>query len=118
MKKNRFMRLIVFFDIPNTSKIQQRAYRVFSKFLKTEGYIMIQYSVYSKLCINSDAAVTASKRLISNHPPEGDIRYMIITERQYQNIVSIQGKYSLQERVTTTDRTIMIGGMNDENDKK
>lgn len=110
-----FMRLIVIFDLPTETKTDLRNYRKFVKFLINEGFLRIQYSVYGKLCINSDSAKTATKKVTKNAPSKGDIRYLVITETQYQNIVSINNQYSLQEKVTTTDRTLMIGGMNDEN---
>ena len=88
---SRFVRLVLFFDLPQETKTDQRHYRQFVKYLKTEGFIRIQYSVYA------------------------DIRYLIITERQYQNIVNMNSNYTLQENITTTDRTLIIGGLNSEN---
>ena len=49
---SRFVRLVLFFDLPQETKTDQRHYRQFVKYLKTEGFIRIQYSVYAKLCIN------------------------------------------------------------------
>ncbi len=115
MIKNRFMRLVVIFDLPTITKTDKRNYRKFVKYLKNEGYIRIQYSVYSKLCINNNSCSTASKKLENNAPKDGDIRYMIITENQYLSIANINNVYSLQEQITTMDRTIIIGGMNSEN---
>ena len=111
----RFMRLIVMFDLPTETKVDLKNYRIFVKNLTNEGYIRLQYSIYSKLCINKDSAMTASKKLTKFAPPKGDIRYMVITEQQYQNIVNLNETYSLQEKITTVDRTVMIGGMNDDN---
>ena len=102
------------FDLPMVTKHDQRRYRKFVEFLTSEGFLRIQYSVYGKLCINNDSAKTASKRLRNNAPSEGDVRYLIITETQYQGIVNLNGTYSLQETITTTDRTLLIGGMNNE----
>lgn len=102
------------FDLPTETKKDLKNYRIFVKKLTNEGYIRIQYSIYSKLCINKDSAITASKKLKRIVPDSGDVRYMIITEQQYQNIVNINETYSLQEQITTCDRTVMIGGMNDE----
>lgn len=107
------MRLVLFFDLPVETKAQQRNYRKFVKFLTSEGYIRIQYSVYSKLCINSDSAETASKKAVNNCPSDGDVRFLVITERQYSKIVNVNNKYSLQENIITTDRVVLIGGMND-----
>ena len=102
------------FDLPVDTKRAQKNYRLFVKELISEGYIRLQYSVYSKLCINKDAAITASRRLKRIAPSDGDIRYMIITEQQYQNIINVNNTYSLLEKITTTDRTIVIGEMNDD----
>ena len=110
------MRLMLFFDLPTESSLQRKAYRTFVKFLTTEGFIRVQYSVYSKLCINSSSAETAARHVMDNAPVEGDIRYLIITENQYLKITNINDTYSLQEKITTTDRTIMIGDMNDKNE--
>lgn len=116
MEKNRFMRLMVLFDLPTETKLHLKRYRDFVKYLKSEGYIRLQYSVYSKLCINSDSVRTAEKRLLVHAPAEGDVRFLIVTERQFQNIANINGSYSLQEQITTTNLTLMIGGLNDESD--
>ena len=115
---SRFVRLVLFFDLPQETKTDQRHYRQFVKYLKTEGFIRIQYSVYAKLCINNDSAKTIQKRLKNNVPDNGDIRYLIITERQYQNIVNMNSNYTLQENITTTDRTLIIGGLNSENNTR
>ena len=95
MIKNRFMRIILFFDLPITTVAGKREYR--------------------RLCINTDSARTVSKRLMHECPKDGDIRFIIITESQYQSITNVNESYSLQESITTTDRCIVIGGMNDEN---
>lgn len=115
MIRNSFMRLIVIFDLPTITKAEVKQYRQFVDYLTKEGFLRIQYSVYSKLCINNDSARTASKKLMINTPSKGDVRYIVITEKQYQRIVNVNGTYTMQESITTTDRTVMIGGMNDEN---
>ena len=43
---SRFVRLVLFFDLPQETKTDQRHYRQFVKYLKTEGFIRIQTSVY------------------------------------------------------------------------
>ena len=114
MEKIRFMRLLLFFDLPTLSNADKREYRHFVKFLESDGYVRVQFSVYAKLCINSDSAETCKHRLLKKTTLKGDIRFMIITERQYQNIVNINKTFNLQDELTTIDRSIMIGGMNDE----
>ncbi len=115
MTKNRFMRMILFFDLPVTTPQGRRDYRQFVKYLDSDGFIRIQYSVFCKICINADSAKTLSKRVIRECPSQGDIRFIIVTETQYQSITNVNDTYSLQESITVDDRCITIGGMNDEN---
>jgi len=112
MRIDNFVRLLLMFDLPMITNNDKRIYRKFMKYLSNEGFIMIQYSVYAKLCINSSIASTTAKHIKNNAPSEGDIRYLIISENQYQNIVNVNETYSLQEKITTSDRTLIIGGMN------
>lgn len=113
----RFMRILLFFDLPTETNKDKKEYKKFVKFLTSEGYLRLQFSVYCKLCINNDAAQTEIKRVKLSSPVEGDIRLMAITENQFQKIININETHSLQESITTTNRTLVIGGMNDDEDK-
>ena len=42
----RFMRVIVFFDLPVLTSDDRRAYRKFRKSMLKKGFIMLQESVY------------------------------------------------------------------------
>lgn len=94
-----FMRLILMFDLPTTSKKEIKAYTKFRKYLIENGYIMMQYSVYCKLFANREAAQLHIKILKRNIPIQGQIRIMLITEKQYSNIDIIVGGKSPQEEM-------------------
>jgi CRISPR-associated protein Cas2 len=49
LETRRFMRLIVFFDLPMVTKTEKRAYVQFRRFLLNDGYDMIQWSVYVRI---------------------------------------------------------------------
>lgn len=49
------MRIIVFFDIPTKTKRDRKYAGRFRKFLLKEGYCMLQYSVYVRVCNGVDA---------------------------------------------------------------
>lgn len=51
----RYMRMILMFDMPTETVDDRKAYRRFRKFLISEGFIMHQFSVYSKLLLNNTA---------------------------------------------------------------
>lgn len=48
----RFMRMIVFFDLPTKTTADLREYRKFRKLLITNGFVMMQESVYTKMLLN------------------------------------------------------------------
>ena len=49
----KFMRLMVFFDLPMLTDKDRREYNRFHKYLLKNGFIMMQKSVYTKLVINN-----------------------------------------------------------------
>lgn len=48
----RFMRVLVFFDLPMDSFNDKREYRQFRDYLLKNGFIMMQKSVYYKIVLN------------------------------------------------------------------
>ena len=62
------MRIIVFFDLPVVNKKERKVYAQFRKFLLKDGYDMVQYSVYSRLCNGNDMMNKHLKRLGQSLP--------------------------------------------------
>ena len=77
------MRLLVFFDLPVVTREERKIYAKFRKFLLSDGYDMLQFSVYCRICLGEDAVDKHLRRLESNLPSVGSIRFLQITERQY-----------------------------------
>ena len=87
----RYMRLIVFFDLPVRTPGQRKNYAVFRRFLEKNGYLMMQESVYSKLALNDRIAAGLVAKLREHRPPEGLVQVLKVTEKQYATIDSIVG---------------------------
>lgn len=104
----KFMRLIIFFDLPMNSKDEVRIYSKFRKWLIENGYIMMQYSIYCKIFNNRDACVKHIPILKRYVPKKGQIRIMMITEKQYANIEIIVGGASNQEEKSNTDPMVIL----------
>jgi CRISPR-associated protein Cas2 len=92
MMRNRFMRTMVFFDLPNIYSKDKKNYLKFRKFLINEGFIMMQESVYSKIVLNSQQSQLLMNRIKRNAPKKGFIQVLTITERQYAHIENIIGE--------------------------
>lgn len=90
--RNRIVRTIVFFDLPNVYAKDRRNYMLFRKFLINEGFLMMQESVYSKIVLNSIQAELLNEKIRKNAPKKGIIQLMTITEKQYANIEYIIGE--------------------------
>lgn len=88
---NRFMRIMVFFDLPVKTKKQRKQYGDFRKFLINDGYFMLQYSVYSRMVRNHDDAQKHVERVKCHLPPEGSVRIMTVTEKQYASMEILVG---------------------------
>ena len=52
---NKFMRIVVFFDLPVVTAKEKKAAAKFRKFLIKDGYNMMQWSVYSRICNGTDS---------------------------------------------------------------
>ncbi len=89
---NKFMRILVFFDLPVKSKNERRAATRFRNFLLNDGYHMIQYSVYARVCNGMDAVAKHRARIKLNLPENGSIRLLVITEKQFEAIDILLGK--------------------------
>lgn len=103
----RFMRLIVLFDLPMTTKKDVHAYTNFRKFLLKNGFIMMQQSVYSRLVVNGNSAKLMREQIQKNLPPNGLIQLMQITEKQFSDIEYLCGK-SKSTVVQTMDRVVEL----------
>ena len=102
------MRMIVFFDLPMNSKKKVRTYTQFRKFLIKSGFSMMQFSIYCKVFNNVEVAQAYLKILKKNVPMQGQIRIMIVTEKQYNDIEIIIGGKSKQEEKITIDPFVLF----------
>lgn len=104
----KFMRMLLFFDLPVKTKKDRRIYSKFRKGLITKGFFMIQYSIYAKIYANRDAAIKDKEIIKRIVPEKGNIRIMIVTEKQYTNIEIIVGGKNNQENTINEEAMIII----------
>lgn len=105
--RDRAMRTIVFFDLPNVYASDRRNYNRFRKFLINEGFLMLQESVYSKIVLNSIQSNLLIERVKKNAPKKGIIQLMTITEKQYSQIEYVIGE-SNTKIIDSEDRLIIL----------
>lgn len=69
---------------------------------------MMQYSVYCKIFPNRDAAVHHIIKLKKYVPKDGQIRIMLVTEKQYAKMEIIVGGKSKQEEIVNSQSFIKL----------
>lgn len=82
----RFMRILVFFDLPTEMAKDRKNYSQFRKFLIKEGFIMMQESVYAKLVLNNSITNSIKDKISKNKPQKGIVQMLIITEKQFNSM--------------------------------
>ena len=104
----RFMRLMVFFDLPVVLKADRRAYTVFRRFLLNDGYDMLQFSVYGRILNGVDAEKKHMQRLIQNLPPAGSVRVLSVTEKQFASMKLLVGLPLFQEKQVNAAQMLLF----------
>lgn len=103
----RFMRILVFFDLPVETAQDRLNYSRFHKFLIREGFVMMQESVYVKLALNGSIVDAVKRHLSANAPQNGTIQMLVVTEKQFADISYIAGNKNT-DVVDSTDRYIVL----------
>ncbi|MEA3406397.1 MAG: CRISPR-associated endonuclease Cas2 [Pseudomonadota bacterium] len=86
------MWVIVLFDLPTDSIEARKDYTHFRKHLLDDGFTMMQYSVYMRHCASEENAQVHLKRVQATLPPDGEIRIVKITDKQFSKIQVFYGK--------------------------
>jgi CRISPR-associated protein Cas2 len=103
----RFMWLMVFFDLPVKEKPQRRRATRFRQFLKKDGYIMLQLSVYARVCRGQDAVDKHVKRVRASLPKEGSVRTLQVTDKQYGRMELMLGTAPKTEEVGVSQMVLL-----------
>jgi len=105
--RERFMRILIFFDLPVETSEDRKEYRRFRKFLIKEGFVMMQESVYSKLALNSSALDLIVNKIKREKPKEGLVQILNITEKQFASIINICGE-NKQNVIESASRLVVL----------
>lgn len=102
----RYMRVMVFFDLPVLTEKNRKDYRAFRKFLIKSGFLMLQESVYCKLAQNATVADTILENVRKNKPDAGLVQVLRVTEKQYAKMELVVGENN--SKVIDTDERLVI----------
>lgn len=100
--------MILMFDMPTETVEERKAYRKFRKFLLSEGFIMHQFSIYSKLLLNNSANKAMIDRLQANNPKKGNVTLLTVTEKQFARMIYLNGERDMS--VANSDKRLVFLG--------
>ena len=103
----RFMRVLLFFDLPTETEEDKSNYRHFRKMLIKNGFIMLQKSVYTRMLITPTAAQSVLNTVRKNKPKNGTVQLLTVTEKQFARSEYIAGEYS-SDIIDTDERLIVL----------
>ena len=103
----RYMRILVFFDLPTETLEDKREYRAFRKYLIKKGFLMLQESVYCKLALNQTVAAGIVASVKEHKPADGLVQMLVVTEKQFARMEFVVGE-SYTEIVNSDERTIFL----------
>ena len=86
------MWLFAMFDLPVDTPKARKEYSRFRVGLLKQGFSMMQYSVYSRYCNSEEKSKIISKQIKKMLPPEGEVRLLAVTERQFGKMSVFYGK--------------------------
>lgn len=102
----RYMRLLLFFDLPRTDALEMKIATSFQKALVKSGFIMLQESVYCKLALNMTGIELIKSKIKRIMPKKGSVIMLTITERQFENMDICCGE--IKTCVADSDSRLLI----------
>lgn len=103
----RFMRVLVFFDLPTETAENKREYRKFRKLLIKNGFLMMQESVYCRMLLTPGAGTAVLNMIRKNRPADGIVQVMTVTEKQFAGMEYITGEQH-SEIIENDERLIVL----------
>ena len=106
MSAYRYMRVILFFDLPSVTATERKSAATFRKALVDDGFLMLQESVYCKLALNGTAVALIKNRVSKYLPKDGNVMILTVTEKQFGSMDICLG--ARRNKTLDNDSTLVI----------
>ena len=88
----RLMWMLVMFDLPVVTAPERTAATQFRLSLLDMGFSRAQLSVYMRFCTSHAQVQTYCQRVEAALPKGGQVNVLQLTDKQYERIISFQGR--------------------------
>ena len=83
---------MVLFDLPTETKKERRVASQFRKKLVEDGFIMFQFSIYTRFCQSQENADMHKERVHRMLPENGKVAIFSITDKQFGKMEIFYGR--------------------------
>ncbi len=84
------MYLLIMFDLPTQSEKDRKKYAKFRKALLKDGFTMIQFSCYIRICKSNYSAQAHIDYIMKKIPKNGEVRILKLTSNVYNSMLVLQ----------------------------
>lgn len=95
--------IVVAFDLPVLLPEQRKEASRFRKDLLNDGFVMLQFSLYTRPCTSWEKLEKHVTRLKNYCPSGGNVRTWFMTDKQWEKSFSIMGKNYNQGKRSTDE---------------
>lgn len=96
----RLMWILVMFDLPVLTEAERKAANAFRLSLLDMGFLRSQLSVYMRFCTSHVHVQTYCQRVEDALPIGGQVNILQMTDKQYERIISFQGRKPMPAKKT------------------
>lgn len=104
------MRLILIYDLPMLEDEDKRIYSIFHRDIIRNGFYMLQYSIYTKVVQNDTKMQQYIIKLNKITPKRGNVIIFKITEKQFQDMIYLNGTRNRFESIVGGKELVIFGG--------
>jgi CRISPR-associated protein Cas2 len=96
----KVMWVMVYFDLPTTTKLERKLAARFRKDLVQDGFTMFQFSIYVRHSASRENAEVHIRRVRSAIPEKGFVVVMQVTDKQFGDIELYHGRKKTEHPAT------------------
>lgn len=108
--ENKYLILLIFFDLPTKTKYQKKTASKFRAHLLKDGFFMIQFSVYARISKNYALLEKHINRINKYLPDSGSVKTLIISKEQYDSMNELINttEYNLEKDYRNSNQIIYL----------
>lgn len=102
------VRVLILYDLPMTEIDDKKEYSKFRRDILKLGCYIVQFSVYAKVIKNEIYYKSFIDKLKKILPTKGEIRVIKVTEKQYEDMMFLNGSKNNYEKRISNDNLVVF----------